>query len=544
MNKRLAHPLIALSALFYVLSFPPYEFAFLGWFTFVPWLVYLGSLQGKTAHKAAWLQGLWLGILISVGGFFWVAYVLRQFGNLPWPVAILGLLFFSLIGQPQFMLAGPLIRKGLQKSLETDRKTSVLILLWIALLFTSFEWLIPKLFRDTFGHHWSAHENLRMNARWAGAYGLTFLATFSNLAIAYFILCFRNRREPSAWPAVSKASPALTSAALMILACMIYGITTKRWVVESVDQSSRRPRLAVIQANIGDVEKLAAEAGLRQARQEVMSRFLTLSDQALTGSTERPMAIVWPETAYPSSFRKPRVADELELDQMVENFSKTRQIPVLFGGYDEDLDPPKKDYNSFFFLSKERSSTDLQVYHKHRLLLFGEELPFSDLLPELRNWFPQVANFGRGSGPRVIPLPTKPTINVAPAICYEVLFPDDMIAAKRSGAELILNITNDSWFGPYAEPQLHLGLSTFRSIELGIPMLRSTNTGISAVVDAAGRILQRTEIGVATVMDAQIPLVSLPPSLVERWGDFFPRLALALSIVPLLVPRLRRAILG
>ncbi|NDD93005.1 hypothetical protein EBZ37_13100 [bacterium] len=135
-------------------------------------------------------------------------------------------------------------------------------------------------------------------------------------------------------------------------------------------------------------------------------------------------------------------------------------------------------------------------------------------------------------------------MHVAPAICYEVLFPDDMVAAKRSGAELILNITNDSWFGPYAEPQLHLGLSTFRSIELGIPMLRSTNTGISAVVDPAGRILQRTEIGVATVMDAKIPLVSLPPSLVERWGDFFPRLAVALSIIPLLLPRLRRAILA
>ncbi|NDD91654.1 hypothetical protein EBZ37_06180, partial [bacterium] len=339
-TKRFAHPLIVLSAIFYVLSFPPYEWAFLGWFTFVPWFIFLATHSDPRPNTSSWIQGLWLGALISIGGFFWVAYVLKQFGNLPWPVAILGLLFFSLIGQPQFMLGSPLIRKGLKFSLKADRITALLVLLWIALLFTSLDWVIPKLFRDTFGHHWSAHENLRMNARWGGAYGLTFLATFANLAIAYLILSFKTRREPSAWPALSRAAPTSILAAVLILGSYVYGNLTRRWVVGSVDNAPKNSRIAVIQANIGDVEKLAAESGLRQARQQVMSTFLSLSDQALSNSSARPSAVVWPETAFPSSFGKPRVADDLELDQMVEGYAKTRQIPVLFGGYDEDLKPP------------------------------------------------------------------------------------------------------------------------------------------------------------------------------------------------------------
>lgn len=155
-------------------------------------------------------------------------------------------------------------------------------------------------------------------------------------------------------------------------------------------------------------------------------------------------------------------------------------------------------------------------------------MPLSGWFPLLRQWFPQVGNFERGNGPEAFTLPTIPPVKAAPAICYEVLFADDMARARQAGAQFILNITNDSWFGPAAEPQLHLGLSRFRSIELGIPMLRATNTGISALVDPAGRILSQTETFVPAILNSEIPLVDLPPSLVERWGDAFPKIALLL----------------
>jgi apolipoprotein N-acyltransferase len=529
-RKRLPHPLTFVSALLYVAAFPPHEWAFLGWVALVPWLVHLGSIEGPRRSREAALQGLWLGILVTLGGFFWIAYVIQQFGGLPWAVAILMLLLFSLIGQPQWMIFGPIARGTLGSALREDRGRALVLLIWLALAYTALDWAVPKLFRDTFGHHMAAHENLRMNARWAGAYGLTFLAAFTNLALARLVLLLRERREPSAWPAISRAGPALVTAGVLVAGFWAYGSTTRKWVVRAVD-SAESIQLAVIQANIGDLEKFAARKGVRRARQQVMETFISMSDEALNSTSPRPAAIVWPETAFPSSFRKPRIADELELDQAVESFAKTRQIPMFFGGYDEDSGFPRKDYNSFFFLGKDAGPDDLQVYHKTRLLLFGEELPFSDVFPALRRWFPQVGNFGRGRGPEPYTLPTTPAVRAAPAICYEVLFADDIAKAKREGSQMILNITNDSWFGPYAEPQLHLGLSTFRSIETGIPMLRATNTGISAVVDAAGRILQRTEIGVPVVLPARIPLATLPPSPVERWGDFFPKVAAILALI-------------
>ncbi len=540
MTKRLAHPLTLLSALLYVAAFPPHDLAFLGWFALVPWLIHLAALDdGPRQGRRAALQGLWLGILVTLGGFFWVAYVIKEFGGLPWSAAVLGLLLFSLIGQPQWWILAPVARKTLRGAMLQERGRAVLSLLWIALAYTALDWIVPKLFRDTFGHHMVGHENLRMNARWAGAYGLTFLAAFSNLAIAYFVLLLRGRKEPSAWPAVSRSAPVLATAGALIAGFWIYGSTTRDWVEKQVDVAESVP-LAVIQANIGDLEKFAARKGVRKARQQVMETFIRMSDEALSTMSPRPAAIVWPETAFPSSFRKPRIADELELDQAVENFAKTRQIPMLFGGYDEDSGFPRKDYNAFFFLGRNAGPEDLQVYHKTRLLLFGEELPFSDVFPTLRQWFPQVGNFGRGRGPEPFSLPTHPVIRAAPAICYEVLFADDIAKAKRNGSQMILNITNDSWFGPYAEPQLHLALSTFRSIENGIPMLRATNTGISAVVDPAGRILQRTDIGVPVILPARVPLTALPASPVERWGDYFPKLASALAILGALSVRVRR----
>jgi apolipoprotein N-acyltransferase len=481
--------------------------------------------------RAAVFQGVLLGFLVTLGGFFWVAYVLKQFGGLPWPAAILGLVLFAFIGQLQWVFFAPLARSVLLKSLHEGRWVLVLRLLWLAASYAAIEWLTPKLFRDTFGHHVVAFENLRMNARWAGAYGLTFLVVFVNLVVARVILGLRHRKEPSAWPVLGQCSGAIAVGVALFMAFWGYGRLTRIWVEKQVASATSEARIAVIQANIGDIEKLSARRGIREARRQVMSTFLQLSDEAVAQISPRPQALVWPETAYPSSFRKPRVADELELDQMVEAYARSRQIPLLFGGYDETVGYPRQDFNSFFFLGKEARAEDLQVYHKNRLLLFGETLPFSEVFPVLREWFPQVGNFGRGRGPEAFSLPTSPSVKAAPAICYEVLFPDDMAQAKRAGAELILNITNDSWFGPYAEPELHLALSTFRSIELGIPMLRATNTGISAVVDPAGRILSRTKIGVPAVLDGRIPLVALPASLVEKWGDFLPKLFVFLSLV-------------
>ena len=192
----------------------------------------------------------------------------------------------------------------------------------------------------------------------------------------------------------------------------------------------------MIQANIGDFEKIAAEAGLRGANEKVLTDFFTLSDQALA-MDPKPAALIWPETAYPGTFRTPESADDLGRDERVENFVRTRGVPLYFGGYDHF---GRKDFNAFFFLSPRQpvagGESDLQIYRKNMLLLFGEYIPGAETFKFIADAFPEVGNFGRGPGPVVLNVPTADpkvhSIAVGPIICYEALFPSYVLGGRPS----------------------------------------------------------------------------------------------------------------
>lgn len=515
----------ALSALLIVLSFPPYDLRFLIWFALVPWFA---ALYRAPSFSAATRQGLWLSVLMSLGGFHWVAYVLKQFAHLPWALAIIGLVLYSFIGQPQFyLLAG--IHRGMQHRRQPG---AVLPPLVIALAYTGVDWALPKLFVDTLGHSQYSAPWLRQAADLGGAALLTLLIYLVNDALWELWHRFRDRREPSAWPALAAAAPALATALALLAGGALYG----RWRLEQVraHQTGEHPgvQMAVIQANIGDIEKLRAESGLRSAVEQVLSAYYALSRQALE-QEPRPEVLIWPETAYPSTFRTPMNASELQRDQQLETFARDHGVPLLFGGYDTR---EEKDYNALFLLSGRRQTgglsgnEDLQVYRKNILLPFGEFIPLAENIGWIRRAFPQVGYFGRGPGPQVFPVAG---FKVSPIICYEALFPNFVIGALRQGSQLILNVTNDSWFGPHGEPQLHLALSAFRSIETRLPQLRATNTGISALITPDGEIRERTALFEPAILNVRVPLVPPLPTLVGRLGDWFGPTALCLGLLGL-----------
>ena len=181
---------------------------------------------------------------------------------------------------------------------------------------------------------------------------------------------------------------------------------------------------------------------------------------------------------------------------------------------------------------------DIQIYRKNILLLFGEYIPLSETFTFLKTAFPQVGNFGRGVGPSVLEIypqdKSQPPVKVGPIICYEALFPNYILTAARKGSEMILNITNDSWFGPYGEPILHFSLITFRSIEARLPQVRATNTGISALILPDGTIPAQTSIDSEEVMSASVPLTAPIWTLMKAWGDWFGPFALTLGLVLIL----------
>ena len=538
------HPLTFASAAMIVFAFPPWNLWPLLWICLIPWFY---VLKRTSQPRQALIQGLWLGYFMSLGGFYWIAFAIQEFGNLHWILAGLGLQFFCLVGQPHFLFFAFLFKK-----LKSPK--GILFSLNLGLFFVGLEWLLPKMFSDTLGHGFYIAENLRQAADLGGARLLTFVIFFVNHALWGRLESLGLRQDTSSFSGRKFRTFFIQREVIVALGLIVslwtYGVFRKAQITRVIEGPlSFKIQGAAIQGNIGDFDKIAAERGVAGAARKVVQLFMQLTEEALTLSP-RPQFVIWPETAYPTTFRNPNTISEVKLDDTLEQFIHHIQVPLLFGGYDREK---RRDFNAFFFLSPQGQ---LQTYRKNILLHFGEYIPGAESFQFLKDAFPQVGNFGRGVGPEILSLdlthpfpeapderkshPTNPRIRVSPIICYEVLFPNYVIQTARQNSQLIVNITNDSWFGSWGEPQLHLALSVFRSIETRIPMLRTTNTGISALISADGTIQQPTELGTQKILNVSIPITPPIPSWIKTLGDGFGPLALILSFLGLIIVRLSK----
>lgn len=522
------HWLTLCSALLIVASFPPWGLNFLIWVSLLPWFF---ALKQTSNWKQALTQGVLLSIFISLMGFYWVASVLHEFGEIPWILSIFGFLLFSLIGQPQLILLAPVVRWWIQKSNTKPTAVSLLELLGLTFLYSGSDWLIPKLFKDTLGHALYSAPHLRQIADLGGAHLITALIFLVNATVKQALLYRKN---------FPRAIPHVIFATLALLSAVLYGNYRNKQIQEQMSHPLFSIQGTAIQANIGDFDKVAAEQGLIGAAEKVLNTYFSLSDSALS-MTKKPDFLVWPETAYPSTFRTPNTTNELARDLKLESFVRSRKVPLLFGGYDHWN---RKDFNALFVLDpNSQASSDLQIYRKNILLLFGEYIPGAEEFKLIRDAFPQVGNFGRGVGPELISIPISHApsgqIKTSPVICYEALFPNYVVEAARKGSQMILNITNDSWFGPYGEPPLHLALVTFRSIETRLPQFRSTNTGISALILPDGAFAQQSSIGKKEILNVEIPMIESIPTLFKNWGDWFGPFAFIMGIALLGLSRMR-----
>ena len=484
------------------------------------------SLEKTKSPKDAAVQGFWLGYFVCFAGFYWIAYVLQEFGGLPWVVSVLGFLLFCLLGQPQFLISSFLIKK----QVSTKPNNSSLLhpfchALLITFIYTGLDWALPKLFIDTLGHAFYKASYLRQVADFSGVFLLTFLAVFVNYGTWLSIRNWQENRK-------IRLNPTLLAGLLCTVLCWSYGFFRYKEIHNIINSPQPTIQVAAIQANIGDIEKLAAEQGIKNAATTIINTFIKMSSEALT-LQNRPDFIIWPETSYPTAFRNPRTLSELTLDSQIEGYVKKQNIPLLFGGYDH---VQGKDFNAFFMLPTQGA---LQTYHKSILLLFGEYIPGADFFPFIKDMFPQVGNFGRGNGPETFEVPLESSklksIRISPMICYEALFSSYGVESARQGSQLIVNVTNDSWFGLWGEPQLHLALSTFRSIETRLPMIRATNTGFSALITATGEITHQTTLGSPEILNVSIPITPPISTMVRTWGDWFGPFSLAMGILGLLI---------
>ncbi len=382
-------------------------------------------------------------------------------------------------------------------------------------LLTGFPWNLP-------GESWRAGSAPSQAAALVGSYGLTWITLAISAAPAVLILPIGRLTQAGAMVLAGVALTALYAGGAGRLAAAARPI----YAVDA-------PLLRVVQANIDQKEKWKPE-NLDQV-------FTAYIDLTLRPAARTPDIVIWPEGALPAvvddliapgSPYGPRLRDALRPGQTLM-MGANRAEAAAPGRY--------RYFNTLIAFRREARTLRITgVYDKHRLVPFGEFIPLGDLAGRLgiRSLVHMPDDFS--AGPRPTPIAPLDVPPVQVLICYEALFPG--LAARGPRPAWILNVSNDAWFGKTSGPWQHLNIASYRAIEQGLPMVRATPTGVSAIIDAEGRILagKQLGLGVAGVIDARLPSTARP-TFYSRWGDGPFAALLMLSGLAWFVSRRRRS---
>ncbi|WP_240453725.1 apolipoprotein N-acyltransferase [Chachezhania antarctica] len=229
------------------------------------------------------------------------------------------------------------------------------------------------------------------------------------------------------------------------------------------------------------------------------------------GDGPRPDLIVWPETAITPLLDQA----EYELGRIAQ---AANGVPLVLGTQRADYGTDRaRYYNTLVVLDETGAVAD--TYDKHHLVPFGEYLPFGNVLSRFGiRGLAEMAAFGYSPGPGPALVDLGPVGQAVPLICYEAVFPQDVNGAPGR-ADVLLQVTNDAWFGKRSGPYQHLAQAQMRAAEQGLPMIRAANTGVSAVIDPLGRIVTHIPLGEQGFADATLPS-PFTPTIYARFGDF------------------------
>jgi len=449
-----------------------------------------GAASGRRAFIGGWITQF----LLNAIGFHWIAYTAIEFGHFPWWGGGLTLLGFCAIAHLYYPVAGWIAFHLIRKT----KLTGGFAILAVATVFAICDHRFPMIFPWHLGYPW-------LWANWPGAQladtvgfeGLNIITIYVNALFAWAIVM---RREPR------KAIAIAAGAVALALAPNLAGLgRSEQWKTTTDAEIN----IVAVQGNIGNFDKLMAEKGPR-FRGPIIQKFIGLSRQALDDKREARL-MIWPETAYPDYLDAPFFGEANAVD--VRSFVKAVGVPLLTGSYSYEV-KTKQAFNGLFFIDA-NGEQPVPPYRKSILLIFGETFPFSDYLPYMDKLFPGLGSFGRGEGPTVM---NTSHLRIGPQICYEGLYPWFSAELARAGAQIFVNVTNDSWFGAneswkgaYFEPRQHLYMTLARAIEFRRPLMRSTNTGITTAILASGEILQASPIGKEWTGLFKIPYRTDPP---------------------------------
>jgi apolipoprotein N-acyltransferase len=495
--------LAAFSGLLLALSFPKFGHPALAFVALAPLLIALPDAPRP------FLLGWLCGFVAAVGLLYWTALVVIQFGGVPVPVAGAVMLLLC-AAVALFCGAFGWVMGGLLRWLGPT-----------ALLLAPLVWAATELLRahTLFDFAWcllgySQQENLAQIqiARLTGVYGVSASVALCSAALAHARVAPR--------PSTRRAG------LLLALGCEVAVLADGFAQLRRPVAETGRLVVGLVQARILQDEKWDADLAWRnvQAHEE-------LTRQAAAAGAR---LVIWPESAVPFYYDlAPELREELgRLTQETGTY-------LLFGNDDRDdrVSPPRIQVGAKLL---DPQGVLVARYHKMRLVPFGEYVPLQPLLT-LGGRFTarlvqQVGDFQPGTEASLAAVDGH---QLGTFICYEAIFPDHVRLFADGGAELLVNITNDAWYGFTSAPYQHFAMAAMRAVENGRYLVRAANTGFSGVVDPRGRVLRRSALFEKTAVVAEVPLVG-EPTFYGRHGDVFAWSCLALVAGLLGASRLRR----
>jgi apolipoprotein N-acyltransferase len=496
--------LAAVAAGLLFVAYPPASLVLPSFVALVPFLWALEDARARDGAHAA-RAGYWFGVIVNGAILYWMVVALWHFT----PLSLLGYLasLLLVLGPLWALLAWALVRVA--------RRTTLPVWVTFPLLWTATEWILGHLGDIRFpwlglGTSLVRVPTLVQWADLAGARGVTLWLAWAN-ALVFLALRTRRWRRPAAGLAVSLA---------LVLA---YGVWRERTLV-------MRPvaKVAVIQPNVGFDEKRENREN-RAAMDSLVRELMDLTREARRDTSVDLVA--WPEAAVPHYFYAYPY-----WEAWIDSLALELRTPVLAGGLDVVFAPDGsyEYYNAAFLFDTTGSARHWPVYHKAYLVPIVERVPF--LNPR---WFGNLRWFGGFGKGRVFPVYRIAQGGFGVLICYESAFEGLARGYRRDGADFLLNITNDAWFGRTAAPYQHASHLVMRAIETRMGVARAANTGISEFVDPLGRVHEPTPLLVERVEAAAV-LTSDVRTLYVRWGDWVGVLAIVGAAACLLAAWTRR----
>jgi len=486
------------SAAFLIFAFPDFNLWQLVWIGLVPlFLIVARKAQPWRCFLLGWL----FGTVFFYGSCYWLTYSMIHFGGIPAWLAFVLLL-------PGAVLLGTFPAVFTLALALAIRKWGTAALFLAPLLWSALDW--GRL--ETTGQLWNsigysqAYQTLLIQtARWGGVYAVGFLIVFVNAAIAFALL------KRSARALLITTGAILLAAGLILLANRTS--TFRPWGIKNEAEAI----VVAIQPNV-PVEIVKSDEDMRK----LTTRHLEMSESALRQLPDdgKPRLVIWPES--PMNFA---YGGDSQLREMIATFAKANNTAVLLNS--QEVAPNDGIYNSALLINQQGSL--VAQYDKIRLLPFGEYVPLPQWLPGAGLIRALVGDFTPGTKYGLMPVGP---VRAGVFICIESAYPSIARRFTTEGADVLINISNDGYLGPTAVMRQHLANAVFRAVENGRPLLRVTNTGITAFITPAGEVRDATPGFKPDVRTWKIARNASAPTFYATHGDLF---AAGCSLLSLLI---------